>query len=413
MELCVEQGCPQCGAPVTLAETDRLLTCPFCGVKNFLRSSGAFRYLLPDKVEEAKRRALLHVPYLRLKSTVYSVSETGIAHRIVDTTRLGHVLPGLPPTLGMRPQAMKLARITPHTEGRFLRMSVKTRSILANGAGQGGWSVEKGTVPYHQAFIGDTFSLIYLPLTRDETHLVDGVTNNPLIELERVKPFPHSGIPFNPRWQVRFLPALCPRCGWSLDGEGDCLVLPCDNCDSAWEIGDHGLRWIEWLVEPGGPDTALYLAFWKISAAVQALSISSFADFLERTNQPLVPRPSWRDMTMNFWIPAFKVRPRIFLHLARSATVNQWRLQPEEGHVVPGLFPVTLPEKEAAQAIKITLAACAVSPKSVYPLLPEARPSVAGGTLVFLPFVDRGHDWVQPHTGAVVAKNVLRFGRKL
>lgn len=413
MELRVEQNCPQCGAPVTLAETDRLLTCPYCGTKNFLRSSGVFRYLLPDRVDEAKRCDLLRVPYLRLKSTVYSVSEAGINHRIIDTTRLGHVLPGLPPTLGMRPQALKLARITPGAGGRFLRMSDKTRSILDNGAEHGGWSGKKGPVPYHQAFIGDTFSLIYLPLTRDETHLVDAVTNNPLIELEQVKSLPLNGIPFNPRWQIRFQPALCPRCGWSLDGEGDSLVLPCDNCDSAWEIGDHGLRRIEWMIQPGGPDTALYLAFWKISAAVPALAISSFADFLQRTNQPLVPRPSWRDTIMSFWIPAFKVRPRIFLHLARVATVSQWRLQPENGHVVPGLFPVTLPGKEAGQAIKITLAACAVSPKSIYPILPETRIIAAGRSLVFLPFVDRGHDWLQPHTGAVVAKNVLRFGRKL
>lgn len=413
MELRVEQSCPQCGAPVTLSETDRLLTCPYCGVKNFLQSGGAFRYLLPDKVDRQQGDDLLRVPYLRLKSTVYSVTETGIAHRIIDTTRLGHVLPGLPPTLGVRPQAMKLARITPGTGGTFLRMSVKARSVIEKGTANSGWNGKIGRNQYHQTSIGDTFSLIYLPLARDETHLVDAVTGNPLVELKQLESFALNGVPFNPRWQIRFLPALCPRCGWSLDGEGDCLVLPCGNCDSAWAIGDHGLRQVDWLVQPGGSGTALYLPFWKISAAVPALAISSFADFIARSNQPLLSRPPWRDATMSFWIPAFKLQPRIFLRLARQATVSQWRLQPEEGHVVAGLLPVTLPATEARRAIKVTLAACAVSPQAIYPALPEARVRVADHSLVYLPFVDKGHDWVQPHTGAVVAKSVLRFGRRL
>jgi len=413
MELRVEQSCPQCGAPVTLAETDRLLTCPYCGVKNFLRSRGAFRYLLPVRAAEAERGELLYVPYLRLKSTVYSVSENGIAHRIIDTTRLGHPLPGLPPTLGVRPQAMKLAPVTPGTGNRFLRMSVKASALIENGTGAVGWSGNRGRSEYHRAAVGDTFSLIYLPLARDNSHLIDAVTDNPLVPLERLESLSLSGVPFNPRWQTSFLPALCPRCGWSLDGAGDCLVLTCDNCVSAWEVGDHGLQRTDWQVQPGGPETSLYLPFWKITAAVPALAISSFGDFIERCNQPLLPGPLWRDRAMSYWIPAFKVRPRTFLRLARALTVSQWRLRPEDGHVVPGFFSVTLAEKEARQAVKITLAACAVSPDSVHPALPGARLKVAARTLVFLPFTSHGYELVQPHTGAAVPGNVLQFGRKL
>ena len=47
MDLQVEQGCPQCGARIVLAETDRLLTCSFCGVRNYLQATGPFRYVLP------------------------------------------------------------------------------------------------------------------------------------------------------------------------------------------------------------------------------------------------------------------------------------------------------------------------------------------------------------------------------
>ena len=73
MDIKVEQGCPQCGAPVTLSEDDRLLTCAYCGVKNFLQTSGPFRYVLPDKLEETEQRHLVYAPYIRLKSNLFQI----------------------------------------------------------------------------------------------------------------------------------------------------------------------------------------------------------------------------------------------------------------------------------------------------------------------------------------------------
>lgn len=413
MELKVEQGCPQCGAPVTLAETDRLLTCPYCGVRNFLRTSGPFRYILPAKVEPEQRCHLLHVPYLRFKSNVYSVSESGIAWRVVDTTHSGHPLPGLPPTLGMRPQAMKLARVTPRTEGSFLGLTVKTSTVQEKAALLSRMTGDVGQHLFHRAYIGDTLSLLYLPLRRDDTGLVDAINDQPLVELAPEGPKLPAGTGFHPRWQVSFLPTLCPRCGAGLDGEGDCLVLTCRNCDSAWEINETGLARVPWRLEQGGQEGDIHLAFWQLTAGVEALNIESFADFLARTNQPMVARPQWHERPMSFWIPAFKLRPKNFLQIARQVTISQWRLDPGEGRVVPGLYPVTLPRSEARQAVKITLAASAASPGAIYPYLPEARISAATAVLVFLPFVDRNHDWVQPQTGAVIAKSILRFGRSL
>ena len=413
MDIQVEQVCPQCGAPVTLSETDRLLTCPYCGVKNFLQTSGAFRYVLPDRVEELDRDHLLYAPYIRLKSNVFQVSDTGITYRIIDTTQLGFIMPGLPPSLGMRPQAMKLGRLTPQTKGQFLRLSVKAKVILEKAVKLTRLATNVGNTLYHRSFIGDTLSFIYLPLNRDETDLYDSVTDTPLIELDKVASYPLKGMSFNPRWQVHFLPTLCPRCGWSLDGEGDCLVLPCSNCDTVWEIGAHGLQQIEWQIQPGDEQTRLYLGFWKVSAHVPSMNIFSFADFIQRTNQPMIPRPQWNDRVMSFWIPAFKLRPKIFLQIGLQVTISQWRLHPEDGHYVPNLYPVTLPKTEARQAIKIILAACATSRKNIFPFLPQTRIKNATKSLVYLPFDDRGHDWVQPQTGAVISKSVLHFGRSL
>ena len=116
---------------------------------------------------------------------------------------------------------------------------------------------------------------------------------------------------------------------------------------------------------------------------------------------------------MSFWIPAFKLRPKTFLRIARGTTINQWRVNPEQGHIVPNLYPVNLPSSEAKQAIKVTLAACTASRKNIYPYLPTTRIKNTEISLIYLPFVDQGHDWVQPETGAVVAKSVLHFGRSL
>jgi DNA-directed RNA polymerase subunit RPC12/RpoP len=413
MDIQVEQGCPQCGAPVTLSEDDRLLICPYCGVRNFLQTSGAFHYVLPDKVDPTERRHLLYAPYIRLKTNLFHITEKGIAYKIIDTTQLGFIMPGLPPSLGMRPQTMKAGRLTPKTEGRFLRLSVKAKIILEKAVNLSKLSNDLGKQLLHRAYIGDTVSLMYLPLLADDTHLFDAVTDTPLITLDRIKDFSLKGTEFNPRWKVNFLPTLCPKCGWDLEGDKDCLVPTCHNCDTAWEISKHGLQRVAWDVQPGDQDTPLYLPFWKISAQIPAMEILSFADFIHRTNQPVVPRPQWHERKMQFWIPAFKLRPKIFLQIARQVTISHWRLHLEQGRSTPNLYPVNLPKTEARQAVKVVLAACATSPQKIFPYLPEARIKKATVSLAYLPFQDKGHDWVQPQTGAVISKSVLRFGRRL
>ena len=439
MDIRIEQECPQCGAPITIAESDRLLSCPYCGVKSFMQSAGAFRYVLPPSSRIDASVPLLYAPYLRFKGNVFLVNEAGITYKVMDTTRLGYDLTGLPPSLGVRPQAMHLNRLLPETSGRYLRLTTKARVILEKAvrllpgrAGRRGAESVKGekdmvyigsrmeTISHadrdhflHRAFIGETVSFVYLPLELTDCDILDGITGTRLLPLEKAAGVPLRGAPFNPRWQVGFMPTLCPRCGWSLDGEGDCLVMTCSNCDTAWALGQRDLKQIGWQMVAGDRGTSLYLGFWKISAHIPALDIYSFADFIQRTNQPMVAKPEWHERVMSYWIPAFKLRPKIFLRTGRQATLGQWRLEPEEGHVVPNLYPVTLPASEAKQSVKVILAASTASRKKIFPFLPEVQLQDVTATLVFLPFVDKGHDWYQPHTGVAISKNVLRFGRSL
>lgn len=413
MDIQVEQGCPQCGAPVTLHENDRLLDCPYCGVKNFLLANGTFRYALSDCLEEVEREQLIYAPYIRLKSNIFHITPNGITYKVMDTTQLGFEMPGLPPTLGYRPQAMKLSRLTPETSGRFLRLSMKVKVILEKAIQLSRISRPRGEDLYHRAFLGDTISIIYLPMKRGDSQLYDGVTNNSIISLDKIASYPLKGTPFNRRWQVQFLPALCPRCGWNLEGDGDCLVPTCNNCDTAWEISNRGLQRLEWHIQPGDTQTNLYLPFWRIQAHLPQLKIFSFADFLRQTNQPVVPQPEWQERVMSFMIPAFKLRPKIFLRTAKNITISQLRLQFEPGHVAPNLYPVNFPQSEAKQAIKVITAASAISQEDILPYLPRTKIKNTFSSLVYLPFADKGHDWYQPQTGAAIAKSVLHFGRRL
>jgi hypothetical protein len=218
---------------------------------------------------------------------------------------------------------------------------------------------------------------------------------------------------YNSRWHVAFVPTLCPQCGWALDGAGDCLVLCCSNCHTAWELSGKGLQQVTWQVVPGDKNTRLYLPFWKISVHLPSLNIYSFADFIERTNQPMIPRPAWREQGMSFWIPAFKLRPKNFLQASKQMTLAQWRFIPEKGFYGPNRFPVTLSGNEARQAVKICLANATSSRRKIFTGLPTVRPKNVTATVVYVPFCDQFHDWQQPHSGTVIPKKILRFGRSM
>lgn len=411
MDLRVEQGCPQCGARIVLAETDRLLTCSYCGVRNYLQATGPFRYVLP--LAKPPRQPLLLAPYLRFKGTIFLITGEEISHRVVDTTQAGNGLPGLPPSLGVRPQAMQLRRIDRDAETRYLPLALKASAVLEKAITISSLSARAGHDLHHRAYIGESLSCIYLPMERRSRGLFDSVTEALLTGQEELETLPVQGKPYDDSWQVRFLASLCPQCGATLDGAPDCQVMTCANCHSAWAFGADGLERVDWSIVPGSPATCHYLPFWRLTAQVPALKIFSYADFVERTNQPFLPRPGWQERVFSLWIPAIKLRPKIFLQAGRQATIAQWQVTPAEGRVVRNLFPVTLPASEARQAAKVILAASTTSPRLVFPLLPQVRLTEVVTQLVYLPFIDKGHDWMQPDTGIVIGKNILRFGRAM
>jgi hypothetical protein len=317
----------------------------------------------------------------------------------------------MPASLGLRPQAMKLRFVTPETEGRFLKFSLKAADILTRAGKLSAGNLNKQIL--HRAFIGETMSIIYLPTYMEGNRLFDAVLNKPISDIPDGMEGLEPDIIKKPRMDMTFMPILCPQCGWNLDGERDSVVMICNNCDSAWEAANARFVNIKLLKVPGLDENSVYLPFWKISANSEGVKIDSFSDFISITNQPRVLQNGWGNEVMSYWSPAFKIRPKLFLNLARQFTVSQVPFNENETTSVKNGYPVTLPRTEALQSLKIILAASTVDKKKVLPLLPSVRFGIKDFALVYLPFKDTGHDLIQEETRISVNKHSLEFGRKL
>jgi hypothetical protein len=408
MGLTIEQDCPQCGGPVELDETDRLLRCPYCDVKSYLFANDYYRYHLPNTAPD---KDIVYAPYLRFKGAVYFCKGLTIGHRVIDITHLGLELDNVPISLGLRPQAMKMKFVVPETKGRFLRFSLKPTDILTK-AGELA-SGTTGEQILHRAFIGETMSLIYLPMYVEGEKLFDAVLKRPITTLPKGRDSLESLMVKDTRWKMTFIPTLCPQCGWNLEGERDSVALMCNNCHSAWEAMEGRFVRVAFSMVAAQDKESVYLPFWKISANAKGIEIGSFADFIRITNQPRVVDDESGNEVMSYWSPAFKIRPELFLNISRRFTISQRRFLEEEK--VPGekIYPVTLPRSEAVQSLKIILAEATVSKQNVLPYLPGIRFEIKNSVLVFLPFTETNHDLIQQDMGISVSKQGFEFGRKL
>jgi hypothetical protein len=301
--------------------------------------------------------------------------------------------------------------LTPTGESVLLKVEEKPSDILkraANLASGGG----PGRV-FHRAFIGEAVSIIYLPLFLKGNRLFDGVLDRPLAAYPRGAEAIEAAARGASRWSAKFIPTLCPGCGWNLDGERDSVVLFCSNCETGWGASKGKFEKVEFGSHPSKDSDAVYMPFWEMKIRSDGLVIRSFSDFLRITNQPLNANESRGRRAMRFWVPAFKIRPKLFLNLARHFTLAQLETEPRPTIPARHRHPVTLPLGEAVQAVKITLAGSAMNKKEFFPRLPTVRFQPVKSRLVYLPFRDSVHDLVQESTNAAINKNALAFGRSL
>lgn len=304
---------------------------------------------------------------------------------------------------------MKMRFVTPDVQGFFLQCSLKPLDVLATVGKR--TAAHAAGMPFHRAYIGETFSLIFLPLFVQGGRVFDAVLNRSIAQLSDGAVFPPPGGDDKPAWRITFMATICPHCGGDLEGERDSVVLNCGNCDTAWEAAEGRLSQVDRQIVPGKGKDPRYLPFWKITVRDDGLRINSYADFIRITKQPLVMQRAWEDRELSFWIPAFKIQPKVFLRLAGLMTILQKDL--EESTPRKNLYPVTLPRGEAAQSLKIILASTAMDRKEVFPLLPQCDFAISKYSLIYLPFKSLGPDIIHEETGISINKNTLKYGHYL
>ena len=396
--------CPQCGAPVELEETDRIFSCPFCRVRLFIQTDGPFHYYLKPRIEHTG--TLIYVPYWRFRGNAFVLEPQDMRHKILDSSLLAVDIPALPPSLGLRTQAIPLHFVEPGTPGRFLAPTVKSAEFKARLLRAiPGLTTSAG--PRLTACVGDVLSLIHLPVFQGQD-LVDGITGRAIgpagideTALEEADS------------RLRFTSTLCPQCGWDLTGDRQSLVQTCPHCDTAWEPGSDGATRITPHFLQTDEQPALYLPFWNLRFRAKGFRLQTWADLIRLTNLPRALLPWMESTAFSFRVPAFKIRPELFLNLSAQVSLYQPSVPEQETLPRVPLHPVTLPREEAFQAVPVILGRLAPARKNLFPRIRGGSLSPLEARLEYLPFVEGSHELVQPEMNMAIQKNTLFWSSAL
>jgi DNA-directed RNA polymerase subunit RPC12/RpoP len=403
----IEHQCPQCGAPANLEETDRLFACPFCRVKSFLLTRDYFRYVLPAK--NASGKNLVYFPYWRFKGLLLFSLPAGNDHKFIDVNQRAADAPGMPLTLGLRAQTMKLKFAAPDMEGRFIPPARSFSEIF--GAFQKRFSLALPKPLLYCAHLGESIGLLYSPFYA-KGQLYDAVLDTPVGKLPEGFPG-DSGKGGKTEWGVNFVPALCPDCGWDLEGCRDALVLHCRNCKTSWYPSNEKLTRVESFAFSDADQTAHHLPFWQITSTISEIALKTHADLVKVANLPMVVQKSFEDREFRFWVPAFKLRAQAFLRLAESLTLIQAQDMVEPSLPAGRHHPVTLAVEEACESLKVVLAGFLKPRRKVADLLSHISIHPTHFRLAYLPFLEDQHDLLQPQTQVAVNKNLLSLSSNL
>ena len=389
-------------------ETDRLFTCNYCRVKSYLVADDVFRYLLPAGTPESKD--LIYFPYWRFKGMWFAFDGNSVQYKFVDVSRQAAESLLFPASLGLRSQTLKLKFVTPEASGRFLQPTQSFAKAAQNFEDR----LDKTSVKaiLHHAHIGETISLIYAPFFI-KNHIYDAVLKVPTAAA-MAEDFDIDQLPAeSPNCRIHFISTLCPSCGWDLEGKKDSLVLLCKNCVSAWYPAGRKLRKLKFVKLPASDSNAIYLPFWSIRPKIFGINLDNYADLIKIANIPKVIQPGWENIDFRFWVPAFKVRPKIFLQLSKNMTLAQ--LANEFDEQLPGHrhHPINLPLAEAVESLKVNMAGFIKPKNRLIEIFHEIEIKIKSFVLVYVPFLEKHHEFIQPDLQYAINKNILNLSENL
>ncbi len=392
----VQHACPQCGGKVQLEESDHVLSCGYCGTSHVLLADQYHRFTLPVNMPA---QSLLWVPYLHFKGSAFWLDENKVTQRVLHVSSPGVEDAALPPSLGFRIQTQRLRFVTAKTAGTFVRFALKPSQILRNTLA----GLQANSAP---AYIGETASLIYLPLAQTNHGVFDALSQQ---RLARVPHLQGLQLATPPVAGLRFLPALCPECGASLASDPQAVALPCTNCESVWEPvkGKLERRIVHTVHTHSGRYT--YLPFWCFE--VHADGPRTMEQLAALTGQPW-PRRQPAQQAWWFRCPAFKIRPRMLLRLCERLSLCEPLSHARADVPRTHRHPVTLPSREAAEMLPVALASMTFRELARAAQF-AARPQVSAPVLMYLPFREAGTELINPTLQLSISRSALGFGDAL
>jgi uncharacterized CHY-type Zn-finger protein len=404
----IEQQCPQCGAPIILDEADRILSCKFCRTRVYLATKDHFRYYIPPPKDITG--TIYFIPYWRLKGLSYTLEEINISYRFFDANLLAFNSRLLPPSLGLRPQALKLKFVGKDNAGKFIEPSQEARQALPDSDKTSVSSPDR-----QNFFIGETISVIYAPVYSDNGCLYDAVLKKqftPQVEEKEINQA-FSSAPAE-KWQVNFIPMLCPQCGADLPGEKDALIVFCPNCNSAWKSSNMNFTKVDFSIWSEKREDIVYLPFWRMKAKIDGIQLETYADLIKVANLPKAPSEAWKHTPFYFWAPAFKINPAVFLRWCRQLTITPAEMDlTTDDFPAKTIYPVTLPATEAAESFIITLASLVTDKRRLPDLLASLKYTVEEALLVLHPFAISPQELIHTKLGFSIDRTALNFGTYL
>jgi len=382
-----------------MEETDRLLDCTFCRTRLFIVATGPFHYYIPTAAADN----LIYMPYWRIRGLAYTIKPLETTNRYIDTNLKALPLKDLVPSLGVRPQAMKLRFLTPAAPGEFLRPALKAQQVIPQGAPAPG-------AQSHNVFIGDTVSLIYTPMILKNNALHDAFDQRPPVPWtdDDRKMYPV----LNPaeRDHTRFIATLCPHCGQDLQGAKDTLLMTCKNCQSMWSCEGASLQNIPFAVMEGSGTPLRYLPFWRMKLRFDGIPLASLADLIRIANLPKPITAVMEEKQVFFWAPAFKINPALFLRWARQTTIYQPEGDCLEMIPTQPIYPATLSLQEAVESVLITLSSMVTDKRMYFANLSSLQMNLEDSLLVYQPFIEKGRELIHERMKVVLDRNALTFG---
>lgn len=341
---------------------------------------------------------------------LFSCVENAIRKRFIDVSHQAIGSLHFPVSLGLRSQTQKLTFLSSEVEGRFLKPVITFKKVMEIFKDRFNSGLPNPV--YHQAHIGETYSLLYSPFYVEDK-LFDAILNEP-VRTELPDDFDISLFPGGrPKWSIHFIPNLCPSCGWDLEGRRDSIVLCCKNCNTVWRAVKKELKKLTVAHIPSSENNITYMPFWRIKANISGIRLQSYADLIKVANLPKVAQKGWDQIRFHFWCPAFKVRPQSFLQIAGSMTVSQTlhKLKPEmpEGT----RYPANLPVKEAVESLKLNLANFMRPRDKMTELIGNVEITPESYLLTYIPFNEEHHELVQPDINLAINRNMLGLAKNL